>query len=160
METASKIFARFQNAFIIKEMITWGIADKEDNKSIGTCIVLQLINFEVRGLKYFYGVLTVFGIALPYMEFVPWIGENGFNLALLLNEAKQNRISSFAWLDVLISAVVLVGFILYEGKRKNIKHKWLPIVGTLTAGVSFGLPLFLLMREIHMDKIKKADKQK
>ncbi len=105
-------------------------------------------------MKYFYGLLTVLGIALPYMEFIPWIGENGFNLAMLLNDARQNQISTFAWLDVLISAVVLIGFILYEGKRVNVKYKWLPIIGTLTAGVSFGLPLFLLMREIQMDKNK------
>lgn len=88
------------------------------------------------------------------MEFIPWIGENGFNLTVLLNEARQNRISAFAWLDVIISAVVLIGFILYEGKRMGIKYKWIPIIGTLTVGVSFGLPLFLLLREIQMDKMK------
>lgn len=105
-------------------------------------------------MKYFFGLLSILGIVLPYMEFIPWIGENGFNLTLLLNEARENRISTFAWLDVIISAVVLIGFILYEGKRIGIKHKWIPIIGTLTVGVSFGLPLFLLLREIRMDKMK------
>ncbi|WP_426334911.1 DUF2834 domain-containing protein [Paenibacillus silvae] len=108
----------------------------------------------MRGLKYFYGVLSILGISLPYMEFIPWIGENGFNLTLLWNEASQNRISAFAWLDVLVSAVVLIGFIIYEGKRVGIKYTWIPILGTLTVGVSFGLPLFLLLREIRMDKMK------
>lgn len=88
------------------------------------------------------------------MELIPWMGENGFNLTILLNEARQNRISAFAWLDVIISAVVLIGFILYEGKRMGIKHIWISIIGTLTVGVSFGLPLFLLLREIQMDKMK------
>lgn len=105
-------------------------------------------------MKYFFGVLTILGIALPHMSFIPWIGENGFNLTMLLGEARQNRISEFAWLDVLISAVVLIGFIIYEGKRIGIKYMWVPIIGTLTAGVSFGLPLFLFLREIHMDKMK------
>ncbi|MDR6726883.1 hypothetical protein J2W91_005408 [Paenibacillus amylolyticus] len=105
-------------------------------------------------MKYFYGVLTLLGIILPYMEFIPWISEHGFNMTLLLNEATQNRISAFAWLDVIISVVVLIGFMLYEGKRIGIKHKWIPIIGTLTVGVSFGLPLFLLLREIRMDKLK------
>ncbi|WP_276326749.1 DUF2834 domain-containing protein [Paenibacillus polysaccharolyticus] len=99
-------------------------------------------------------MLTILGIVLPYMAFIPWIGENGFNLTMLLSEARQNRISEFAWLDVLISAVVSIGFIIYEGKRIGVKHMWLPIIGTLTVGVSFGLPLFLLLREIHMDKMK------
>ncbi|KQY84161.1 hypothetical protein ASD24_10290 [Paenibacillus sp. Root52] len=105
-------------------------------------------------MKYFYGVLTLLGIILPYMEFIPWISEHGFNMTLLLNEATQNRISAFAWLDVIIAAIVLIGFILYEGKRIGIKHKWIPIIGTLTVGVSFGLPLFLLLREIRLDKLK------
>ncbi|WP_275670058.1 DUF2834 domain-containing protein [Paenibacillus amylolyticus] len=82
------------------------------------------------------------------------MGENGFNLTMLFNEARQNRISEFAWLDVLISAVVLIEFIIYEGKRIGIKHMWIPIIGTLTVGVSFGLPLFLFLREIRMDKMK------
>lgn len=88
------------------------------------------------------------------MEFIPWISENGFNLKILLNEATENRISAFAWLDIIISAVVLIGFILYEGKRIGIKHKWIPIIGTLTVGVSFGLPFFLLLREIQMEKMR------
>ncbi|MGQ8871123.1 hypothetical protein [Paenibacillus sp. TSA_86.1] len=33
---------------------------------------------------------------------------------MLINEARQNRISEFAWLDVLISAVVLIGFIIND----------------------------------------------
>lgn len=92
------------------------------------------------------------------MEFIPWIAENNFNLMILLNEAGQNRISSFAWLDVIISAVVLIGFIIHEGKRKGIRHKWLPIIGTLTVGVSFGLPVFLFLREIQIEKVKVGKK--
>ncbi|WP_275446369.1 DUF2834 domain-containing protein [Paenibacillus sp. ACRSA] len=105
-------------------------------------------------MKYYYGVLIILGLVIPYMEFIPWIGENGFNLTRLWNEATQNRISAFAWLDVIISAVVLIGFILSEGKRAGLKYKWIPIIGTLTVSVSFGLPLFLLLREIRMDKLK------
>ncbi|OWR30166.1 hypothetical protein CDO73_12130 [Saccharibacillus sp. O23] len=105
-------------------------------------------------MKYFYGVLSILGLVIPYMQFVPWLGENGFNLSLLLSEAAANRISSFAWLDILASVVVLIGFILYEGRRVGVKYQWLPIVGTLTVGVSLGLPLFLLLREIRMEKMK------
>ena len=76
------------------------------------------------------------------MAFIPWIGENGFNVTMLLGDARQNRISEFAWLDVLISAVVLIGFIIYEGKRIGVKHMWLPIIGTLIAGVSFDCHYF------------------
>lgn len=105
-------------------------------------------------MKYFYGILSVLGIILPYSQLVPWLSDSGFRITLLINEASQSRIGAFAWLDVVVSAVVLTGFIVYEGKKQEMKYLWLPIVGTFTVGVSLGLPLFLLMREIHMDKNK------
>ena len=48
--------------------------------------------------------------------------------------------------------VVLIGFIFYEGSRLNMKWFWMPIVGTGVVGVSLGLPLFLLLREIQLSK--------
>lgn len=103
-------------------------------------------------LKLFYGVFCVLGIILPYWQFIPWLLENKLNLVVLLNEAVQTRISAFAWLDVIVSAIVLLGFIWIEGNRLKLAKLWLPILGTLSVGVSFGLPLFLLLREIHLEK--------
>ena len=56
-------------------------------------------------------------------------------------------LSTFAWLDVLVSAVVLIGFIRHEGLRVPVAGLWMPVAGTCLVGVSLGLPLFLLMRE-------------
>ncbi|GAA0358296.1 DUF2834 domain-containing protein [Bacillus horti] len=103
-------------------------------------------------MKYFYGILSILGTILPYSQLVPWISENGFNITQLIYEASESRIGAFAWLDVVVAAVVLIGFILYEGIREKMKYLWLPIIGTLTVGVSLGLPLFLLLREIHLEK--------
>ncbi len=103
-------------------------------------------------MKYFYGILAILGTVLPYSQLVPWLFKSGFNITLLINEASQTHIGAFAWLDVIVAAVVLIGFILYEGKKEEMKFLWLPIVGTLIVGVSLGLPLFLLLREIHMEK--------
>lgn len=52
METASKTFTRFQNAFHRKEMITWGIATKSDDKIIGTCILNDFIKASMANLGY------------------------------------------------------------------------------------------------------------
>ncbi|WP_223275650.1 DUF2834 domain-containing protein [Paenibacillus elgii] len=106
----------------------------------------------MKRLKYVYGILAVLGILLPYSQFIPWVSEHGPNLSLLIGEASQTRIGAFAWLDVAVSAVVLIAFIIYEGSRKGMKWLWVPIVGTVTVGVSLGLPLFLLQREIHLEK--------
>lgn len=101
-------------------------------------------------MKQFYGILSILGIVLPYWQFVPWLRENGLDLVSLFNEATQLRIAAFAWSDVVVSAVVLLVFIWIEGNRLKMSKLWLPILGTLTVGVSLGLPLFLFLREIQL----------
>src|SRR6476660_3184107 len=103
-------------------------------------------------MKYFYGVLNIIGIILPYSQLIPWIMDGGFSVSRLYHEASESYISAFAWMDVLVTAVVAIGFILYEGIKHKIKHIWIPIVGIFTIGISFGLPMFLLLREIQKDK--------
>lgn len=98
-------------------------------------------------MSHFYLALCVAGTVVPYSQFVPFIAEHGFDMPLLVSQLFANRISSFFALDVVISAIALLVFVSVEGRRKGIKHVWLPILGTLTVGVSLGLPLFLFMRE-------------
>ena len=97
--------------------------------------------------KTVYLVLSVLGIVLPYSQFVPWVLENGLHLGFFFRQLFANRIGGFFGMDVLVSAVVLIGFIQREGKRLSVRHLWLPIVGVCAVGVSLGLPLFLYLRE-------------
>jgi hypothetical protein len=60
--------------------------------------------------KNAYLILCVLGAALPYSQFIPWLLENGFNAPLFVHQLFANRISTFFGLDVLVSAVVVVGF--------------------------------------------------
>lgn len=103
-------------------------------------------------MKYVYGVLCVLGTILPFSQLVPWVAENGLNLLLFVAEASSNKIGAFAWLDVIVSAVVLIYFIQVEGKRQKMTKLWLPVLGTCSVGVSLGLPLFLLMREQQFER--------
>lgn len=99
-------------------------------------------------MKMFYIVLCALGLVLPYSQFIPWVVEHGIDLSALFLEIANSRISAFAWLDVLVSAIALIGFILAEGTRQGIRYLWIPILATFSVGVSLGLPLFLLMREL------------
>src|SRR5215475_481145 len=102
--------------------------------------------------QYFYVILCVLGIVLPYSQFVPWLLEHGFNLNLLFNELFANRISAFFAMDVIVSAIVLIWFIQSVGKRLQVRFLWLSIIGTLIVGVSFGFPLFLFLRQVTLDR--------
>ncbi len=62
-------------------------------------------------------------------------------------EAVANPISIFAWLDVLVAAVALLGFIVVDGQRHQVKYRYFAVLGTLSIGVSFGLPLYLYLKE-------------
>ena len=106
----------------------------------------------IDAVKRFYLALCVVGFLVPYWQFVPWVVEHGVNLPLFVRELFANRISSFFGLDVLISAVVLWLFIAAEGSHLGMRRLWLPIVATCVVGVSLGLPLFLYLRQVHLDR--------
>ena len=102
--------------------------------------------------RHFYLVCCVLGLILPYSQFVPWLLEHGLNITLFCRELFANRISSFFAMDVIVSAIVLLWFIQSEGKRLRVGLLWLPTIGTLIVGVSFGLPLFLFLRQATLDR--------
>ncbi|PYJ16073.1 MAG: hypothetical protein DME96_11135 [Verrucomicrobia bacterium] len=103
-------------------------------------------------LRHRYLVLATLGILLPYWQFVPWLFEHGLDLSLFFGELFANRVAGFFAMDVLVSAIVLIIFVQVEGRRLGIRGLWLPVVGTLLVGVSFGLPLFLYLRQIQLDR--------
>lgn len=56
-------------------------------------------------------------------------------------------------MDVLVSSLVLITFIHQEARSLQIAHWWIPIAATLLVGVSLGLPLFLYMRQLKLDRV-------
>jgi hypothetical protein len=98
-------------------------------------------------MRWWYLSLAVVGAVLPYSQFVPWLLDHGLNLRLLISELFSTRIGGFFGLDVLVSAVALLGFIRRESALRAVPYRWLPVVATLLIGVSCGLPLFLYLRE-------------
>ena len=104
-------------------------------------------------LKHMYLLLCFVGAALPLSQFIPWLFIHGFAIPLFFNDLLINGISRFFVFDVIISAIVLIIFILAEGKRLGLEKSWLSIAATLCVGVSLGLPLFLYQRQVKLDTI-------
>lgn len=107
-------------------------------------------------MKKVYLFLSAIGLGLPLGQFVPWLRQNGLDLRLFLQQLFANHISGFFALDVMVSAVVLIVFVLVEGGRAGVRHRWAAIAGTLAVGVSFGLPLFLYLRERRLEEQRGA----
>lgn len=98
-----------------------------------------------------YLVLTVLGVVFPLTQLVPWLAEHGLDLPLLWHEIVASRISAFAWADVVVSVLVIIIFVVSEGRRTPTPLPWLPILGCLTIGASFVLPLFVYLREKQLE---------
>ena len=102
--------------------------------------------------KTLYLTLCVAGIVIPYAEFIPWLHQHGLNLLLFVRELFANRIGAFFGMDVIVSAVALLSFMRLESKRVAIRSRWLVVIAVLSVGVSLGLPLFLYLREIALER--------
>lgn len=104
-------------------------------------------------LRHLYLFFAIVGLLLPYSQFIPWIIEqHALDVLLFVQDLFANRISGFFGWDVIVSAIVLISFIQLEGRRLGMRFLWLPTLGTLVVGVSFGLPLFLYLRQVQLDR--------
>jgi hypothetical protein len=102
--------------------------------------------------KTLYLALCLAGVLLPYWQFLPWAMQHGLNLPLFARELFANRIGAFFGMDIVVSAVTLLAFTRIESTRLGIRKRWLVLVAVLTVGVSLGLPLFLYLRELELER--------
>ena len=104
-------------------------------------------------MRVTYFILCAIGLIFPYSQFVPFLWDNGLDIPLFFEELFANRISAFFGWDVIVSSLVFFAFVFWEGSRLQMKNLWVYIAGNLLVGVSFGLPLFLLIRQQHLMEI-------
>ena len=103
-------------------------------------------------LKNILLVLCVLGVILPLSQFIPWVADHGIDMPLFFKELFSTKIGGFFGMDVILSAVVLFVFIFYEGRQLQMTKFWIPVVATLSVGVSLGFPLFLYLRQSHLER--------
>ncbi|MEQ8745486.1 DUF2834 domain-containing protein [Pyruvatibacter sp.] len=97
--------------------------------------------------KSIYLALTVIGIVMPYLYFVPWFLENPGDVIGFLALATANPIATMLTWDIILSAVVLTFFALFHLGELGTARIITVIAGTFPIGVSCGLPLLLYFRE-------------
>jgi Terpene cyclase DEP1 len=116
---------------------------------------------EIMRLRHVYLLLFVIGTLLPLALFWPWFEANSLNLRLFFSELFSTSIGAFFGADVMISAVVLLIFAAAESRRVKMDNQVIVVgfvvIATMCAGVSSGFPLFLFLRQRHLDGIGKAE---
>ena len=63
-------------------------------------------------MKKLYLFLAIIGFILPLSQFISWLLEFGVDVVLMFHTIVEDKLSLFAWLDVIVSAVMLVVFVL------------------------------------------------
>ncbi len=108
-------------------------------------------------MRHVYLFLLAAGIIFPYTFFGPWFLENGLNVRLFFVELFSTGIGGGFGMDVFVSITVLMVFAWAEIRRLNIRRGWLILaavfVGANAVGVSCGFPLFLYLRQKHIDNL-------
>ena len=97
-------------------------------------------------MKRVYIALCIIGTILPLWFFVPYVSSHG--VANLISDSFANGAAATFTADVLMSSLVLWMFIYSETRKRPVRLWWLAILGNVFVGVSLGLPLFLLLREL------------
>jgi membrane associated rhomboid family serine protease len=103
-------------------------------------------------MAFFYLGLAFLGAVAPYSFLGQFFVNSGLDFAAIRTQMWAGPISSYFGLNTLISGLVTILFILSEGRRQKMKGLWLPLLATLLVGVACGLPLFLYLRRIAMDR--------
>ncbi|MDR0549194.1 MAG: DUF2834 domain-containing protein [Deltaproteobacteria bacterium] len=103
-------------------------------------------------MAYFYLGLAFLGAVAPYSFLGQFFVASGLNFGEIRAQMWVNPVSSYFGLNALISSLVTLLFIWSEGRRQKMKGLWLPLLATLLVGVSCGLPLFLYLRRVFMDR--------
>ena len=112
--------------------------------------------FPTKQLQIVFLWLTIIGIVIPYYFLLAHITSHGLEPSAIVNEIAQSRMSSFAWADVIISALALL---IFAFTANVFSKRQLAIITalTLTVGVSAGLPLmfYFLAGSSHLDRGEK-----
>ncbi len=103
-------------------------------------------------MQYLYLALAFLGIILPYSQYIPFHLENGFNIPLMFEQLFVNNITMFFAFDLFVAAAVVIVFIIHEGRKKEIKYYWIPLLSIFMIGLAFAFPLFLYLRERQLKK--------
>lgn len=95
-----------------------------------------------------YLALAIIGVIIPYYFGFLIFRETGtFDIIDFIRDSTANNSARFLAGDLSITVLTAIVFMIYEGTTKKIKYWWIGIAGIFLVGASFGLPLFLYLRE-------------
>ena len=97
-----------------------------------------------------YGVLGLIGlVGTQVIVFGGYMtsGDGSF-----VDQLVGNGVSTFMLIDLLAVAFVALVFMVAEGRRLGMRFLWVYVLLTFLVAISVSLPLFLIVRQVHLAK--------
>ena len=109
-----------------------------------------------KALPWIYLVLAALGAFLPWqanLEFMQESASGGFDLAGFIADANITAASRSLSRDLLIAASAFSIWIVFEGRRLQVKGWRLTLLACVTVSFACGGPLFLYLRERRLNEL-------
>lgn len=103
-------------------------------------------------------LMTVAGFAVPNAMVGVFFAEHGFDLGRYLENWFATLPSTQLVVDLVICAVAFICWSAWDGPRTGVRRWWVTIPATALVGLSFAIPLYLLLRERALASPRPADR--
>ncbi len=103
--------------------------------------------------KNIFLVITFLGLLFPYYFICKFYTSEHIPVVQAVTQLFTTDISAAFNADLLVAVLASWAFMIFEGRRINMKNWWLFLPATLI-GLSFALPLFLYFREKQLEDKK------
>ncbi|MEA3249039.1 MAG: DUF2834 domain-containing protein [Patescibacteria group bacterium] len=97
--------------------------------------------------RHIYLALAALGIILPYYHYWQFAQTHGNDMVKFFNDVLANDASRFILMDMVVTAIAFFVFVALDSKKRKVRYAWIAIAGVFMVGVSFGLPLYLYLRD-------------
>jgi hypothetical protein len=108
----------------------------------------------VTPLMVFYGLCAAAGAVVPWYYNLAFMRESGELLTpqRWLAEGFTTTLMGSITSDFLIGTSPVLVWMIVEARRLGMRHLWIYVIGTFLVAFAFTCPLFLLMREVHLQQ--------
>lgn len=103
-------------------------------------------------LRHFYLLMAFVGGLVPFNSFLSFLVSYGPDTDEFGEQMFASPVSAFFSWDVLLASVVLIVFIVVEGRRRRMRYLWMYILFSLFVGISLALPAFLYGRQLKLER--------
>lgn len=114
---------------------------------------------KVTPMMVFYGLFAAAGAVVPWYFNLRFMRESGEMLTpqRWVAEGFATTLMGSITSDFLIGTIPVLVWMVVEARRLGMRYIWVYVLGTFLLAFAFTCPLFLLMREVHLQSKGRDD---